>query len=139
MLRAYGVSKTFHPSAACRAKILPFESCGIPIHTQKRSNSSLFFFSSTPFAIPELSKGTDFSEFQFGLSNQINFLFEKLAETDAGVWLLNTFAFYAIARMVMQYGFFQPSVMKHYQDRYSQTWMLGNHIYGSSIPNPLRK
>lgn len=93
----------------------------------------------TPLSLPELQPGFDASEVQFLLSDKVNFLFERFFETEAGVWILHTAAFYTVLKMFAHYFFWQPSVVKHYQDRYAQSWQVGHHLYGSNLENSLRK
>ena len=60
-------------------------------------------------------------------------------ETEAGPLFLNGLVMLTLLRMGVYYGFFQPSYLWHFQERYAQSWKVGHHLYGHSLPNPLKK
>jgi hypothetical protein len=143
MFRSFGIGRTFRPHGACVSQRTAQMICidhasvmGKPVLNIVSSNASL---AATPLSLIEYDQPFFFAESQFVLSEKLNGLFEKLFETECGVWIMHTFAFYTLLRMFSYYFFWQPSVIKHYQDRYAQTWRMGHHLYGSSHKNPLRK
>merc|ERR1712118_529380 len=69
-----------------------------------------------------------------GVANQINFLIERLCETDAGPWILNGILYYTLARMAAYYFLMQPAYLRHFQERYGQSWKVGHHLYGAALP-----
>lgn len=93
----------------------------------------------SPLFLTDLNAPFYWGEIQFVLSGPINGLFERLFETEAGPQFLNAVAMCTLLRMALYYGFLQPSYLWHFQERYGQTWTVGHHLYGTTIPNPLRK
>jgi hypothetical protein len=133
------LSNAFRPAGACRARL--GESAAEFVSGSSSPSDSLLSRGmwATPLSLPELNPGFDVSEMQFILSDKVNFIFERFFETEAGMWILHTAAFYTVLKMFAHYFFWQPSVVKHYQERYAQSWQVGHHLYGSPIKNPLRK
>mmetsp|Transcript_79104 Transcript_79104/g.181013 ORF Transcript_79104/g.181013 Transcript_79104/m.181013 type:complete len:149 (-) Transcript_79104:88-534(-) len=78
-------------------------------------------------------------EAQFIPTEMLNNLIEGWMEAEAGPWFLNAAVFLTALRMLMYYGVFQPSYLYGFQQRYGQTWTVGHHLYGSNLPNPLKK
>ncbi|CAK0797245.1 unnamed protein product [Prorocentrum cordatum] len=93
----------------------------------------------SPLFLTDLDAPMNFGEIQFVLSGPINGLFERLFETEAGPLFLNGVFFLTLMRMGVYYGFLQPAYLWHFQERYGQTWTVGHHLYGCSLPNPLKK
>uniref|UniRef100_A0A7S1EYF8 Uncharacterized protein n=1 Tax=Noctiluca scintillans TaxID=2966 RepID=A0A7S1EYF8_NOCSC len=93
----------------------------------------------SPLFLTDLNAPFYWGEIQFVLSGPINGLFERLFETEAGPQFLNAVALCTLLRMALYYGFLQPSYLWHFQERYGQTWTVGHHLYGSTLPNPLKK
>lgn len=143
MLRSLAVSKAFRPVGACLPRGSfsnhPLNSCFTPKEPTSAGSLLTRGMAATPLSLPELQPGFDASEVQFLLADKVNFLFERFFETEAGVWILHTAAFYTLLKMFAHYFFWQPSVVKHYQDRYAQSWQVGHHLYGCNLKNPLRK
>merc|ERR1711977_4509 len=108
---------------------IPKESCG----------STKYALAGSPLVLTTYDKPFNFSEVQFTLSEKINFMLERFCETDAGPWLLNSFLFFTVARMAAYYFYMQPAYLRHFQERYGQSWKVGHHLYGSTLPNPLKK
>merc|ERR1719160_2073878 len=93
----------------------------------------------SPLFLTDLDKPMYFGEIQFIFAENINFLFERMFETEAGPLFLNSMAFLTVLRLGAYYGFMQPSYLWNFQERYGQTWTVGHHLYGSNLPNPLKK
>merc|ERR1711904_125139 len=93
----------------------------------------------SPLFLTDLDKPMNFGEIQFIFSENINFLFEQMFETEAGPLFLNSMVFLTLLRLGTYYGFMQPSYLWNFQEKYGQTWTVGHHLYGSNLPNPLKK
>ena len=93
----------------------------------------------SPLFLTDLDAPMYWTEIQFVLSGPINGLFERMFETEAGPLFLNGVFLLTLMRMGVYYGFMQPSYLWHFQERYGQTWTVGHHLYGSDLPNPLKK
>merc|ERR1712060_429387 len=93
----------------------------------------------SPLFLTDLNPGMYFTEIQFVLSGPINTLCESMFETEAGPLFLNGLVMLTLMRMGVYYGFMQPAYLWNFQERYGQTWTVGHHLYGSNLPNPLRK
>mmetsp|Transcript_13175 Transcript_13175/g.29004 ORF Transcript_13175/g.29004 Transcript_13175/m.29004 type:complete len:153 (+) Transcript_13175:88-546(+) len=102
-----------------------------------RTNGSLL--AGSPLFLTDLDAPMYWTEIQFVLSGPINGLFERMFETEAGPLFLNGVFLLTLMRMGVYYGFMQPSYLWHFQERYGQTWTVGHHLYGSDLPNPLKK
>lgn len=64
---------------------------------------------------------------------------QTMGETENGPLLMAGLVGVTALRMGIYYGFFQPSYLWHFQSTYGQSWTVGHHLYGHSLPNPLRK
>eukprot|EP00931_Biecheleriopsis_adriatica_P081582 TRINITY_DN5492_c0_g1_i1.p2 TRINITY_DN5492_c0_g1~~TRINITY_DN5492_c0_g1_i1.p2 ORF type:complete len:158 (-),score=29.01 TRINITY_DN5492_c0_g1_i1:53-526(-) len=93
----------------------------------------------SPLFLTDLDAPMYWGEIQFVLSGPINGLFERMFETEAGPLFLNGVFLLTLMRMGVYYGFLQPSYLWHFQERYGQSWTVGHHLYGSDLPNPLKK
>eukprot|EP00746_Dinoflagellata_sp_MGD_P070167 gnl/MRDRNA2_/MRDRNA2_28713_c1_seq1.p1 gnl/MRDRNA2_/MRDRNA2_28713_c1~~gnl/MRDRNA2_/MRDRNA2_28713_c1_seq1.p1 ORF type:complete len:160 (-),score=25.14 gnl/MRDRNA2_/MRDRNA2_28713_c1_seq1:268-747(-) len=93
----------------------------------------------SPLFLTDLDKPMYFGEIQFIFSENINFLFERMFETEAGPLFLNSMVFLTLLRLGSYYGFMQPSYLWNFQEKYGQSWTVGHHLYGSNLPNPLKK
>merc|ERR1719240_2397777 len=93
----------------------------------------------SPLALTTYDKPFHFAEAQFVFSEKINYLIERLCEADSGVWLVNSFSIFIIARMAAYYFYMQPAYLRHFQHSYGQSWKVGHHLYGASFANPLKK
>eukprot|EP00747_Dinoflagellata_sp_TGD_P164130 gnl/TRDRNA2_/TRDRNA2_183627_c0_seq1.p1 gnl/TRDRNA2_/TRDRNA2_183627_c0~~gnl/TRDRNA2_/TRDRNA2_183627_c0_seq1.p1 ORF type:complete len:186 (+),score=28.56 gnl/TRDRNA2_/TRDRNA2_183627_c0_seq1:73-558(+) len=93
----------------------------------------------SPLFLTDLNVPMMLSEIQFSLSGPVNGMFESMFETEAGPLFLNAVAMVTLLRMATYYSFIQPSYLWNFQERYGQTWTVGHHLYGSDIPNPLKK
>mmetsp|Transcript_42426 Transcript_42426/g.77021 ORF Transcript_42426/g.77021 Transcript_42426/m.77021 type:complete len:168 (-) Transcript_42426:78-581(-) len=93
----------------------------------------------SPLFLTDMNPAFMVSEIQFVLSGPLNGLFEGFFETEAGPLFLNGVALCTLLRMAVYYGFLQPSYLWHFQERYGQTWTVGHHLYGTDLPNPLKK
>ncbi|CAE7608082.1 unnamed protein product [Symbiodinium sp. CCMP2592] len=93
----------------------------------------------SPLFLTDLDAPMYWTEIQFVLSGPINGLFERMFETEAGPLFLNGVFLVTLLRMGVYYGFMQPAYLWHFQERYGQTWTVGHHLYGSDLPNPLKK
>merc|ERR1712113_193271 len=93
----------------------------------------------SPLFLTDLNPGFYFTEIQFVLSGPINGLVESMFETEAGPLFLNGLVLLTLMRMGVYYGFMQPAYLWNFQERYGQTWTVGHHLYGSNLPNPLKK
>mmetsp|Transcript_39911 Transcript_39911/g.64525 ORF Transcript_39911/g.64525 Transcript_39911/m.64525 type:complete len:162 (-) Transcript_39911:78-563(-) len=93
----------------------------------------------SPLFLTDLDAPMYWGEIQFVLSGPINGLIERLFETEAGPLFLNGVFLLTLMRMGVYYGFLQPSYLWHFQERYGQTWQVGHHLYGTDLPNPLKK
>mmetsp|Transcript_45856 Transcript_45856/g.99613 ORF Transcript_45856/g.99613 Transcript_45856/m.99613 type:complete len:157 (-) Transcript_45856:134-604(-) len=93
----------------------------------------------SPLFLTDLDAPFYWSEIQFILSGPMNGLIERMFETEAGPLFLNGVLMVTLLRMGVYYGFLQPSYLWHFQERYGQTWTVGHHLYGTDLPNPLKK
>mmetsp|Transcript_12579 Transcript_12579/g.28458 ORF Transcript_12579/g.28458 Transcript_12579/m.28458 type:complete len:167 (+) Transcript_12579:75-575(+) len=93
----------------------------------------------SPLFLTDMNPAFMMSEIQFVLSGPLNGLFEGFFETEAGPLFLNGVALCTLLRMAVYYGFLQPSYLLHFQERYGQSWTVGHHLYGTDLPNPLKK
>merc|ERR1719476_580370 len=93
----------------------------------------------SPLFLTDLDAPFYWGEIQFILSGPVNGLIERMCETEAGPLFLNAVVLLTLFRMGLYYGFLQPSYLWHFQERYGQTWTVGHHLYGSNLPNPLKK
>jgi hypothetical protein len=98
-----------------------------------------YTLAASPLLLTTYEKPMNFGELQFSVAKQIDFLIERLCETDAGPWILNGILYYTLARMAAYYFLMQPAYLRHFQERYGQSWKVGHHLYGSTLPNPLKK
>eukprot|EP00928_Gymnodinium_smaydae_P029532 TRINITY_DN2220_c0_g4_i1.p1 TRINITY_DN2220_c0_g4~~TRINITY_DN2220_c0_g4_i1.p1 ORF type:complete len:158 (+),score=25.55 TRINITY_DN2220_c0_g4_i1:61-534(+) len=93
----------------------------------------------SPLFLTDMNVPMYWGEIQFILSGPMNGLVERMFETEAGPLFLNGVFLLTLMRMGVYYGFLQPSYLWHFQERYGQTWTVGHHLYGSDLPNPLKK
>merc|ERR1712083_1010315 len=93
----------------------------------------------SPLFLTDLDVPFYFGEIQFILSGPISGLFERMFETEGGPLFLNAVFMMTILRMASYYGFLQPAYILQFQEKYGQTWKVGHHLYGSDVPNPLKK
>merc|ERR1719337_174504 len=103
------------------------------------SASGSAMLASSPLLLTELDPKFQTAEWIFVLSGAINGFVEQLLETDGGPAFLNAMVLMTLLRFGMYYGFWQPSYVYHFQERYGQTWTVGHHLNGCDIPNPLKK
>merc|ERR1712157_679210 len=89
----------------------------------------------SPLFLTNMDVPMYWGEIQFVLSGPIN----SLVESTGGPLFLNGLFLLTLMRMGVYYGFLQPSYLWHFQERYGQTWTVGHHLYGSDLPNPLKK
>merc|ERR1719313_2482889 len=94
---------------------------------------------SSPLLLTELDPKFQTAEWIFALSGGINGFIEKFFECDGGPAFLNGLVLVTLLRFGMYYGWWQPSYVYHFQERYGQTWTVGHHLNGCDIPNPLKK
>merc|ERR1712151_1127530 len=109
------------------------------LQTQKPSVLGRVAMAGSPLFLTDLDVPMYWGEIQFVLSGPINGLFESFFETAGGPLFLNGLVAVTLMRMGVYYGFFQPAYLWHFQERYGQTWTVGHHLYGSDMPNPLKK
>eukprot|EP00931_Biecheleriopsis_adriatica_P081584 TRINITY_DN5492_c0_g3_i1.p1 TRINITY_DN5492_c0_g3~~TRINITY_DN5492_c0_g3_i1.p1 ORF type:complete len:159 (-),score=35.21 TRINITY_DN5492_c0_g3_i1:58-534(-) len=107
--------------------------------TMLRGAGSSTALAGSPLFLTDLDAPMYWGEIQFVLSGPINGLFERMFETEAGPLFLNGVFLLTLMRMGVYYGFLQPSYLWHFQERYGQSWTVGHHLYGSDLPNPLKK
>merc|ERR1712046_409167 len=93
----------------------------------------------SPLFLTDLDAPMYFAEIQFALSGPINGMFVSMFECEHGPLFLNGIALATLMRMGFYYGWWQPSYLFSFQERYGQTWTVGHHLYGSDLPNPLKK
>merc|ERR1711865_539842 len=101
--------------------------------------SSSAMLASSPLLLTELDPKFQTAEWIFVLSSSINGFIESFLETEGGPSFLNAMVLMTALRFGMYYGFWQPSYVYHFQERYGQTWTVGHHLNGCDIPNPLKK
>merc|ERR1719401_1845680 len=94
---------------------------------------------SSPLFLTELDPKFQAAEWIFVLSGPINRFIESSLETDLGPAFLNAMVLMTLLRFGMYYGFWQPSYIYHFQEKYGQTWTVGHHLNGCDLPNPLKK
>mmetsp|Transcript_33138 Transcript_33138/g.51518 ORF Transcript_33138/g.51518 Transcript_33138/m.51518 type:complete len:168 (-) Transcript_33138:97-600(-) len=94
---------------------------------------------SSPLFLTELDPKFQAAEWIFVLSGPINRFIESSLETDLGPAFLNAMVLMTLLRFGMYYGFWQPSYVYHFQERFGQTWTVGHHLNGCDLPNPLKK
>ena len=104
-----------------------------------QSGTSQYVLAGSPLLLTTYEKPTNFQELQFSASSQIEYMVERLLETDAGTWVANAMAYFILFRMGAYYFYMQPAYLRHFQDRYGQSWKVGHHLYGATLPNPLKK
>merc|ERR1712151_846725 len=135
---------TMTPVRAQPSSLLPataavqLESSGA-LQTRKPSVLGSAAMAGSPLFLTDLDVPMYWGEIQFVLSGPINGLFESFFETTGGPLFLNGVFLLTLMRMGVYYGFLQPSYLWHFQERYGQTWTVGHHLYGSDLPNPLKK
>jgi len=93
----------------------------------------------SPLFLTDLDAGFYFAELQFVLSGPINGMVVSMFECEHGPLFLNGIALATLMRMGFYYGWWQPSYLFSFQERYGQSWTVGHHLYGSDLPNPLKK
>eukprot|EP00928_Gymnodinium_smaydae_P029529 TRINITY_DN2220_c0_g1_i4.p1 TRINITY_DN2220_c0_g1~~TRINITY_DN2220_c0_g1_i4.p1 ORF type:complete len:162 (+),score=27.55 TRINITY_DN2220_c0_g1_i4:56-541(+) len=130
-----------------RINILPQSFAASPSQRSQDRNAQLASMAScspvalagSPLFLTDLNVPMYWGEIQFILSGPMNGLVERMFETEAGPLFLNGVFLLTVMRMGVYYGFLQPSYLWHFQERYGQTWTVGHHLYGSDLPNPLKK
>eukprot|EP00928_Gymnodinium_smaydae_P029526 TRINITY_DN2220_c0_g1_i1.p1 TRINITY_DN2220_c0_g1~~TRINITY_DN2220_c0_g1_i1.p1 ORF type:complete len:187 (+),score=33.46 TRINITY_DN2220_c0_g1_i1:253-813(+) len=103
------------------------------------ASGSTVALAGSPLFLTDMNVPMYWGEIQFILSGPMNGLVERMFETEAGPLFLNGVFLLTVMRMGVYYGFLQPSYLWHFQERYGQTWTVGHHLYGSDLPNPLKK
>eukprot|EP00928_Gymnodinium_smaydae_P029530 TRINITY_DN2220_c0_g2_i1.p1 TRINITY_DN2220_c0_g2~~TRINITY_DN2220_c0_g2_i1.p1 ORF type:complete len:163 (+),score=31.38 TRINITY_DN2220_c0_g2_i1:52-540(+) len=128
---------------------LPLVSSAVPVAKRSQqqklqlpsvgSGSGTVALAGSPLFLTDMNVPMYWGEIQFILSGPMNGLVERMFETEAGPLFLNGVFLLTLMRMGVYYGFLQPSYLWHFQERYGQTWTVGHHLYGSDLPNPLKK
>jgi len=100
--------------------------------------STAMMAATSPLTFTDYEKPMHYQELQFLFSENINGLVEKFFESELGPLYLNAVVLMTLMKMGVYHGFFQPSYLWHFQERYGQTWKVGHHLYGAKLPNPLK-
>ena len=93
----------------------------------------------SPLFFTAYDKPIYFQEAPFAVAGQINHIIMRFFETEGGPLMFSAICGLTLFKMATYYGFFQPSYLWHFQEKYSKSWKVGHHLYGHSMANPLRK
>jgi len=93
----------------------------------------------SPLFFTAFDKPMYMQELPFMVGGSVSGVIEQFGETEGGPLFFAGCVGLTLFRMATYYGFFQPSYLWHFQERYAQSWKVGHHLYGHSLPNPLKK
>merc|ERR1719454_1176849 len=89
---------------------------GAPFVGMGASGSAML--ASSPLLLTELDPKFQTAEWIFTISSAINGFVESCLETDGGPAFLNAMVLMTLLRFGMYYGWWQPSYVYHFQERY---------------------